>query len=105
MIPEPELRSESPPENQILSAIKEYQQCEAIEDRVSSLILILTIIQSTSEDTWIDHMEVLLRIAMNAMRQFEYPTIIITSVRIIREFLKRKIPRIKDYTKVCNCVF
>lgn len=45
-------------------------------------------------------MEVLLRIAMDAMRQFEYPTIIITSVRIIREFLKRKIPRIKDYTKV-----
>eukprot|EP00800_Vazella_pourtalesii_P020600 TRINITY_DN734_c0_g1_i1.p1 TRINITY_DN734_c0_g1~~TRINITY_DN734_c0_g1_i1.p1 ORF type:complete len:282 (-),score=55.19 TRINITY_DN734_c0_g1_i1:135-980(-) len=98
-ISEPDLRATSPPGNQILSAIKEYQLCETIEDRVSNLILILTIVQSTNEETWIDNMEVLLRIAMDAMRQFEYPTIIITSVRIIREFLKRKIPRIKDYTK------
>ncbi|KAI6649218.1 CLIP-associating protein 1-like isoform X22 [Oopsacas minuta] len=96
---EPELIEESPYSNPIHSAIKEYQMSEVMEDKVSNLILILTIIQTNPDEIWIDNMEVLLRIAMEAMRLYEFPTITITSVRIIREFLKRKIPRIKQYTK------
>ena len=75
--------------------------CETIDDKVSNLILILTIIQTTQDErAWTDQMDVILNIAMEAMRQFEYPTITITSLRIIREFLKRRLVKIKEHTKV-----
>ena len=67
---------------------------------MSNLILILTIIQTSQDDSWIDQMDVILGLAMEAMRQYEYPTITITSLRIIREFLKRRLVQLKDHTKV-----
>ena len=48
-------------------------------------------------------MDVVLNIAMESMKQYEYPTITITSLRIIREFLKRRLVKIKEHTKVAIC--